>query len=203
VALEDEPKSPMGARVQPGALEEHRLLERIAGGDALAFQGVYEQYAAVVFAVLLAMLGSAAESEELRQEVFLALWREASRFDPARGSLRAWLQVITRRRALDALRGRRSRPQPAASKDALHALCEAQDGETPEQAASQRERACAVGRALAALPEAERQALYLVYFRGLSPYQIGPRLGIPVGTIKSRVRVGMLRLRDALSQHRG
>jgi RNA polymerase sigma-70 factor (ECF subfamily) len=182
-------------------IEDAEIVRQLARGDANALKVLYDRYSTNVFALLARMLGSGAEAEEQLQEVFLVLWREASRYDASRGSLRAWLYTMARRRALDVIRARGSRPQLGAEEDAALTQRGEHSDETPEGSASAHQRAAAVTIALAALPPKQREVLDLAYFQGLSQYEIAARLGVPVGTIKSRVRDAMIRLRAPLASH--
>jgi RNA polymerase sigma-70 factor (ECF subfamily) len=184
-------------------LDELEAVRLLTQGDSNALQFLYQRYASGILALLSRMLGSSAEAEEQLQEVFWVLWREAARFDPERGSLRAWLYTMARRRALDILRARQSRPQPGHEEDVSQSPSRQNEksDETPEQSASHNERANAVSEAIAQLPAKQREVLDLAYFQGLSQYEIAAKLNVPIGTIKSRVRDAMIRLRQPLSVH--
>lgn len=179
--------------------DEADMVRRLSEGDTEALREIYDRYSPYLFALLVRMLGSTAEAEEVLQEVFLTLWRASQRFDPKRGTFRAWLYTMTRRRALDLLRARTSRPHLGSEEDAASSPFPERCKETPEKEASDHERADAVKEALKQLPPKQREVLDLAYFRGLSQYEIAAHLGVPVGTIKSRVRDAMIRLRNALS----
>jgi RNA polymerase sigma-70 factor, ECF subfamily len=184
-------------------VDELNAIHLITQGDSGALRFLYERYAAGVLALLHRMLGSAAEAEEQLQEVFLVLWREAARFDPERGSLRAWLYTMARRRALDLIRARQSRPQPGHEEDVSQSPTRNREKteDTPEKNASAKQRAIAISEALAQLPPKQREVLDLAYFQGLSQYEIAAKLNVPIGTIKSRVRDAMIRLRQPLEEH--
>jgi RNA polymerase sigma-70 factor, ECF subfamily len=184
-------------------VEELNAIHLIAQGDSGALRFLYERYATGVLALLSRMLGSAAEAEEQLQEVFVVLWREAARFDPERGSLRAWLYTMARRRALDLIRARQSRPQPGSDEDVSQSPTRANEKteETPEKNVSAKQRANAVSEAISQLPPKQREVLDLAYFQGLSQYEIASKLNVPIGTIKSRVRDAMIRLRQPLEAH--
>jgi RNA polymerase sigma-70 factor, ECF subfamily len=185
-----------------GALPDDALMRGVVAGEVTALSGLYTRYAAPTFALLSRMLGSAAEAEEQLQEVFFALWREGARFDPARGSLKVWLYTLARRRALDQIRARQSRPHLGADEDARLSAAGAASGASPEEASFADERARAVSRALAKLPPKQAEALRLAFFSGLSQLEISARLRVPLGTIKSRVRDGIARLRAPLQVYR-
>jgi RNA polymerase sigma-70 factor (ECF subfamily) len=177
------------------------LIRKVAGGETEALRALYDAYSRGVYALLSRMLGSAAEAEEQLQEVFVTLWREAARFDPARGSLKVWIYTIARHRALDLIRARQSRPQLGSEEDAAQTYRAQTVADTPEDGAQAGERARAVASAMARLSPKQREVLDLAYFQGLSQYEIAAKLNVPVGTIKSRVRDAMIQLRGALSPH--
>lgn len=162
------------------------LLRSLASGDHRALGDFYDRYAGLVNALALRVLRDAAEAEDVVQEVFVQVWRQASRFDPARGSPEAWLCTIARSRALDRLRRRSARRE------------EPSEAATPVALAPHHEEALAVRSALAALGDDQRRALELAYYEGLTQTEIAARLGEPLGTIKTRIRTAMIRLREAL-----
>lgn len=162
------------------------LLDRLAAGDHAALGEVYDRYAGLVNGLALRILRNTAEAEEVIQEVFLQIWRQAVRFDPARGSAEAWICTIARTRALDRLRRRTSRRE-----ESVEAIPGASD--TPKTV-----EAIAVHKALDTLSADQRTALELAYFEGLTQSEIAARLGEPLGTVKTRIRTAMIRLRDVL-----
>ncbi len=163
------------------------LLERLASGDHAALAEVYDRYAGLVNGLALRILRNTAEAEEVIQEVFVQIWRQAVRYDPKRGSAEAWICTIARTRALDRLRRRTSRRE-----DSDEALSGATD--TPRTV-----EALAVRKALLSLSPDQRTALELAYYEGLTQSEIALRLGEPLGTIKTRIRTAMMRLRDVLA----
>ena len=162
------------------------LLHRLAAGDRRSLGEVYDRYAALVNGLVLRILRDRSDAEDVVQEVFVQVWKQAARFDPARGSLTAWICTIARTRALDRLRHRTSRREQT-SDTALEA------SEAPRT-----EEALAVRKALEALSAEQRRALELAYYEGLTQTEIAARLGEPLGTIKTRIRTGLMRLRDLL-----
>jgi RNA polymerase sigma-70 factor, ECF subfamily len=162
------------------------LLRRLMGGDAAALGEFYDLYAGLVNGLALRILRNTAEAEDVVQEVFVQVWRHAERYDPSRGSVEAWLCTIARTRALDRLRRRAARRE------------ESSDRAPASSAAPKTEEALAVRKALATLSAEQRQALELAYYDGLTQTEIAERLGAPLGTIKTRIRTAMVRLRNVL-----
>jgi len=166
------------------------LLRRLSGGDPSALGELFDLYAGLVNGLCLRILRDAAEAEDVVQEVFLQAWRQASRYDPQRGSPEAWLCTMARTRSLDRLRRRAARREEPGDK-------------APAATAVPRpEETLAVRQALAALSVDQRAALELAYYEGLTQSEIAERLHEPLGTVKTRIRTALLRLREALQSHR-
>jgi RNA polymerase sigma-70 factor, ECF subfamily len=190
----------VGASVGRVAVSDASLAARVADGDVGAFRELYARHARDVFVLTAHLVGRGA-AEEVVQDVFVAVWRRADRFDPARGSFGAWLAGIARHRALDELQ-RRRRAAAAVAVEALLAEAVAA-GPGPDEVALRDERRERVLRALAAVPPEQRRALVLAYFGGLSQREIAERLGWPLGTVKKRVRLGLDKLRASLAEEVG
>lgn len=174
---------------------DQALLERVAGKDSQALADLYDRYAAVALALAGRILGDRSEAEDVLQVVFTRVWQEAGRYDATKGSPTAWLLSWIRNGAIDRLR-RREALQRAALQSADHAPAGPHDGAHGHDAsAEERER---LAKAVAALPADQRQVIEMAYFEGLSQTQIAQRLGEPLGTVKTRVRLGMNKLRQAL-----
>lgn len=177
------------------------LLSRVALQDREAFELLYDQFAPLVFKLVLRMMGNRAEAEDILQEVFLQVWRTAASYDARRGHPSAWLITIARSRAIDRLRSpqhrRRAQEVPAVENAAFMRASDLW------QEISLRENAVAVRDALASLPEKQRRPIELTYFDGLTQSEIAERLQEPLGTVKTRIRLGMLKLRDRLALGRG
>lgn len=174
------------------------LLSRIASGDGDALTCVFEQHSRVALGLLVRMLGSRAEAEEVLQETFLQVWMQADRYDGERSNPRGWILMLARSRALDRLRrrqARRLREQEVAAEGARHSLVPPEGTERLE-AAEQRSR---IGSALDRLPPEQRQCIELAFFEGLTHTQIAERLNAPLGTVKSRILLGMNKLRQVLN----
>jgi RNA polymerase sigma-70 factor (ECF subfamily) len=183
------------------AVADHELVARAAAGDERAVASLYDRYGAVLYAVAYRVVGQRADAEEVVLETFAQAWRDAPRFEPGRGSVAAWLTTIARSRALDVVRARarRDRIETSAAADApggapgMGGLAS-----DPGRELDHRERQRQVGEALATLSPAQRQAIELAFFEGLSHSEIAERLGEPLGTVKTRVRLGMQKLRERL-----
>jgi len=188
-------------RTERGA-DERALVQRCSNGDASALETLYDRYSSTVCALALRVCGNRAEAEEITQEVFWQLWKQAARFDPARGSLASWLFTMTRNRALDGLRSRGSAGD-AVARAAQARADDPQAATTPEISSSEGERARAVRGALAELPGPQREALELAYYSGLSHSEIAERTGEPLGTIKSRIAQAVAKLRAILASLEG
>ncbi len=166
--------------------QAHTLLRRLAGGDQKALGEFYDLYAGLANGLALRILRDTSDAEDVVQEAFVQVWRQAGRYDPRRGTPQAWLCTIARTRALDRLRRRVSRREDAT---------DAPPGAT---SVPQTEEAMTVRKALDGLSSDQRRALELAYYEGLTQTEIARALNEPLGTIKTRIRTAMIRLREAL-----
>jgi RNA polymerase sigma-70 factor, ECF subfamily len=158
-------------------------------GDQSAMAELYDRYSSIVYAVALRVLGDTGAAEDILQDVFLQLWRNPGAFDSARGSLGAWLAVITRNRAIDALRRRRPETD---IEDVIVSVAPDLVGEADRSRAAERVRGV-----LGSMSGPQRAALEMAYFEGLSHSEIATKTGEPLGTIKTRIRAGLMALRKA------
>jgi RNA polymerase sigma-70 factor, ECF subfamily len=158
-------------------------------GDQSAIAELYDRYSSIVYAVALRVLGDTGAAEDVLQEVFLQLWRNPGAFDAARGSLGAWLAVITRNRAIDALRRRRPETD---IEDVILSVAPDLAGDADRSRAAEKVRGV-----LGAMPAPQRSALEMAYFEGMSHSEIASKTGEPLGTIKTRIRSGLIALRKA------
>lgn len=173
------------------------LLSRIAAGDGDALTELFDRHSPVVLGLLVRIVGGRAEAEEVLQEVFLQAWMQADRYDEERATPRGWLLMLARSRALDRLRRReaqRRREDEAAEEGAGAAVIPM--GTARLEAAERRGR---IGAALGILSPEQRHCIELAFFEGLTHTQIAERLQAPLGTVKSRILLGMNKLRQALS----
>lgn len=175
------------------------LLASVAKGDQEAFEQLYEQSSALLYALVMRIMENQDEAAELLQEVYLEAWRKASNYDVARGTPMAWLVTLARSRALDRIRalGSRGKGVTASLDDTPAAGLVATNGDALEMRAAT-ERQALVGMALKSLPLVQRQAIELAFYGGLTHMEIAERLQTPLGTIKTRIRLGMEKLRDSL-----
>jgi len=184
------------------------LVRRMAAGDEQALSAFYDRWFPIVNALITRILKSADDVEDVVEETFWQAWRQANRFAADRGSVQTWVLTIARSRALDRLRAtRRLREDSIDDSGAGAAVADsaeisARSTSDPSADAEQSERRRLVVAALNELPQEQRQALELGYFGGLSQTEIAERTGQPLGTIKTRMRLAMLKLRDRLSSLR-
>lgn len=170
------------------------LLRAVASGDEAALASIYDRYASILLGLLLRILHSRGEAEDVLQEVFLQVWRRAGDFDESRGRGFTWLVTLARSRAIDRLRALDSRARTAAA-SASEPSELASDASADTFRSEQRE---IVQAALAQLPDEQRRTLLLAYEEGLTQTEIAERMGQPLGTVKTRTRSGLLKLREML-----
>jgi RNA polymerase sigma-70 factor (ECF subfamily) len=177
-------------------LTDANLLNAIACQDEQALASLYDRYRLILFGLLMRILRSREEAEDVLQEVFLQVWRRASDFDPQRGRPFTWLVTLARSRAIDRLRQLGSRERVASSviEFAGEGIVDAAEN------TFRSEQRQLVAAALTELSEEQRRALTLAYFEGLTQAEIAERLRSPLGTVKTRMRSGMIKLRELLSQ---
>ena len=182
----------MRARRPDPQPDDAQLIQRIAAGDERALVILYDRYGAQVYGLALRLTGERPEAEEVVQDVFLRLWLHARHYDGERAALRTWLLAMTRHRAIDLLRSRRRRPAAAAL------AVDVSDGDDVAAGVEQALLHADVARALARLPEPLRELIERSYYRGESHRQIAAQLGLPVGTVKTRLRQAVERLRQLM-----
>ena len=181
---------------EPPTVTDVNLLHAIALRDEQALASLYDRYRLILFGLLMRILNRREEAEDVLQEVFLQVWRQAGDFDERRGRAFTWLVTLTRSRAIDRLRQLGSRERLALS--AIEFVSDV--ASNPARDAFRSEQRQIVAGALSELSEEQRRALTLAYFEGLTQSEIAARLSSPLGTVKTRMRSGMIRLRELLSQ---
>jgi RNA polymerase sigma-70 factor (ECF subfamily) len=169
---------------------DHELMAGTAAGDRRAFSTLYDRLSPRVYGLILHVLRNQPDAEDVLQETFFQVWTNAARYDPQKCPPEGWVLMIARCRALDRLRRRRaSQPAPDDLPDAA----------PPDSPLERQEDATAVNSALAHLPGEQREAIRLAFYEGFTHDQISRRLGLPLGTVKTRIRLGIIRLRDRLA----
>jgi RNA polymerase sigma-70 factor (ECF subfamily) len=176
-------------------LADARDARRLAEGDEGALRELYGRYGGIVHGLCLRQLGDRGLAEECTQDVFATLWRRAGDYDARRGRLSTWLFAIARNRIIDAARRRALRPA-GSSAEGVEEIASTEPG--PELALERLEAAERTARAMAELPEAQLEVIQMAYFQGLSQSEIAERTGMPLGTVKGRLRLAMNRMRELL-----
>ena len=180
---------------QPAQDNDVELLKAIAARDEAALAQLYDRYPTILFGLLMRILNNREEAEDVLQETFLQVWRKAADFDESRGRPFTWLVTLARSRAIDRLRTLASRERVAEA-GAREVSEEISDAATDALKSEQRGL---VSDALAKLPDEQKRPIMLAYFDGLTQSEIATRLGAPLGTVKTRMRTGMIRLRELLA----
>jgi RNA polymerase sigma-70 factor, ECF subfamily len=188
------PQQPGPGRSEGSGQNPATLLARVARGDQAAFETVYDQFAGPVYGLVRKVLRDPAQSEEVAQEVLLEVWRTASRFDPGRGSVSAWVMTIAHRRAVDRVR---SENAAAVREQKLIPLQEEAGDDVAElvEGTLDRQR---VLHCLDSLSSLQAESVTLAYYGGYTYSQVAELLGVPLGTVKTRIRDGLIRLRDCM-----
>lgn len=201
------PNSQMGRSLNTGEVDaaaDSDNLRGIADGEARSLGDFYDRHAGASYALALRMLNDAADAEEVVQDVFVHVWRHAKTYDGTRASARGWLLMMTRSRAIDRIRARQARPGtgPVTSDPfGLSRIADPRPGQ--DRALIDRESVERLKAALLELPEPMRVALNLAYYQGLTQSAIAEQLGEPLGTVKTRVRTALTKLRTALRPAEG
>lgn len=187
-------------QASPPAGTDAELVAAMARRDERAAAVLYDRHSAVMFGLALRMVGETADAEDVVLDAFSQAWRDAARYETSRGSVAGWLTTIVRTRALDMIRarGRRSRMMDNAGAQADEPVAMGTGFAAPDRHVDDVERVSAVSSALDGLPVAQRKAIELAFFEGLTHNEVADRLREPLGTVKTRIRLGMQKLRDML-----
>lgn len=178
-----------------------RMVQQVARNSESALQELYDGTSRMVYGMALRILADTSAAEDIMMEVYLQVWRTAASYDPVRGTVLSWLVTLVRSRAIDALRARKARR--AELEDTLDDVVGLHDSRpNPELASVEAGQASLLRKAMAALSSDQREAIQLAYFLGLSHSEVAKRTGLPLGTVKTRIRVGMMHLRESLQPYR-
>jgi RNA polymerase sigma-70 factor (ECF subfamily) len=193
------PTVPRVNRDPARSVEDVALMAAIAGGDQQALAALYDRFSPMVFALCRRALRDPSAAEDLLEEIFVELWRRADRYDPARGGVATYLATLAHSRAIDRLRAMRRTGQPIP--EGLEPVAPPVDPASGLSGDEQRRR---ISAALSGLSDDQRAAIELAYYQDLSHSEIAQRLNKPLGTVKTHIRQGLIRLRDALrTEHEG
>jgi RNA polymerase sigma-70 factor (ECF subfamily) len=180
-------------------LADEELMPLIGAKDPAAFEVFYDRHGGVAYSLAYRIVGEKAAAEDVTQEAFISIWRSGARFDRARGSVRSWMLSIVRNRAIDALRSRAGKaPKLTFDDDAL--LEQRPAEEQTEEEAMRRETASELRGAIGGLPGEQSKVIELAYFGGFSQSEISRMLGVPLGTVKGRMRLGLEKIRGELAE---
>lgn len=188
------------AHSSPGPDQLAGLMTRTAAGDSDAFAALYDALSATVYGVVLRVLRNPAHAEEVTQEVLVEVWRQAARYDPERGSVRAWAVTIAHRKAVDRVRATQSAAQ---REDRVGRAGTQRPYDQVSEAVEHRLEAEQVRAALHRLTDLQREAVTLAYYGGYTQREVAERLDVPLGTVKTRLRDGLIRLRDGMGVSQG
>jgi RNA polymerase sigma-70 factor (ECF subfamily) len=180
-------------------LADEELMPLIGDKDPEAFEVLYDRHGGVAFSLAYRIVGDRAAAEEVTQEAFISVWRSGARFDAARGSVRSWLLSVVRNRAIDFLRSKAGKA-PKLDFDDESALEQRPAQERTEEEALRRETAGELRGALDNLPGEQAKVIQLAYFGGFSHSEIAGILGLPMGTVKGRMRLGLEKIRGELAE---
>jgi RNA polymerase sigma-70 factor (ECF subfamily) len=189
--------------VDDSDLRDEELVAGLRRREVGAFEMLYDRYGNLVYSVSLRVLGDVEAAEDVAQEVFLRLWRKPQHYDTARGRFVTWLMSVTRNRAIDEHRKRgRQQRREAPSDLELEDTLASDESDDPAAVAVLTDEGHAIRQALSSLPPEQRRAIELAYFGGYTQQEISDALGQPLGTVKTRIRLGMQKLRAALEERR-
>jgi RNA polymerase sigma-70 factor (ECF subfamily) len=180
-------------------LADEELMPLIGEKDPEAFEVFYDRHGGVAYSLAYRIVGERAAAEDVTQEAFISIWRSGARFDPTRGSVRSWMLSVVRNRAIDALRSKAGKA-PKLTLDDEAILEQRPAEELTEEEAMRHETASEVRGAIGQLPGEQSKVIELAYFGGFSQSEIARMLGVPLGTVKGRMRLGLEKIRGELAE---
>lgn len=180
------------------ATADGEMMRRLVTGDEEAFSSFYRRFAPGLFSMIYQVLQDQKESEDVMQEAFVQMWKKGSTYDPERSGLFTWAVMISRNKAIDRLRSRQRRFRTVDAAAAEWAAVPPEGGEQADALLGQNEERGRIRAALSQLPGGQREALDLAFFGGMTQLEISNKLGAPLGTVKARIRRGLLALRHVL-----
>jgi RNA polymerase sigma-70 factor, ECF subfamily len=176
---------------------DRQCMDRLRAGDLQALEELYDRHAPMLYALVMRIVGRAADAEEVLQDIWVHAWKRAETWEPGRGTVAAWLLTLARSRAIDRIRSMSARRRAETAAPAPEAPAERDE---PAANTADRQRRERIAAAMATLTPQHREVLELGYFGGLSQSEIAARLGAPLGTVKSWTRQGLMRLREVVPQ---
>jgi len=180
------------------AVADRELMARVVAGDEAAFSNLYRQLSPGLFSMIYQILQDQKESEDVLQEAFVQMWKKASTYDPERSALFTWAVMISRNKAIDRLRGRQRRTRLAEDAASELSISTARFESGADVLSSQSEERKRIREAMSTLPARQREAIELAFFTDMTQAEVSAKLSEPLGTIKARIRRGLLSLRDTL-----
>lgn len=195
-ALDSTPQPRVRTHANERDAQWNSYVQRAAAGDQQAFAKLYDESSSLVYSIALRVLGNEADAEEVTLDVYTQVWRTSAKFSNERGSVNAWLIMLARSRAIDRFRSR-ARTKAEEPVDAVLDL--AGDGPDPEQVSVWMQHRDRIQTALAALSPEQRRAIELAYYSGYTQSELAEHLGEPLGTVKTRIRLGMMKLKEQLA----
>ena len=184
-----------GARTSDGEVSDASLLRAIQAGEQEAIAALYDRYSGVAYGLAMRITGDGTLAEDVVQDAYVSVWKQAGRFDPERGQVKSWLLTIVHHKAVDAVRRRTNRNERALPEGPEEFI--AAHGR-PEEIAEATMDAAAVREAVRAIPDDQRRTIEMAYFEGITHVEIAERMGVPLGTVKSRLRIGLEKMRGSL-----
>jgi RNA polymerase sigma-70 factor (ECF subfamily) len=178
-----------------GDVDDTSLLRALQQGDQDAVATLYDRYAGAAYGLAMRVTANAATAEDVVQEAFVSLWKQAPRFHPERGQVRSWLLTIVHHKAVDAVRRRAGRPERALPEGAEEFI---EASGRPDELAEMALDAEAVREAVRQVPDDQRRVIEMAYFAGMTHVEIAEQTGVPLGTVKSRLRIGLEKMREYL-----